>query len=334
MRHGGMGRRWSTWTAAGLAAAVVLTGCSSDSGDKGGKNDKGAQDTTAGGTAGPSGGAAPGGKNDKDPKSVWAALLAATTTQQVVEYHSVRTATGDTAKESTVKDEFRTWYDAGAKTAYTDRGYQVATDAPVKRSSCEAGKEWSYNNTLAKWSDTQRPCVVDMAHEGKFVGDGILPTGLTADQAKMFAGQLEAVPGWLTPSAVESAQQNGKSYLRLTVDLKPQAAAGSAVNTDLLLNAFRATIPDFTKGPYRIENFGEQSGSPVRAVFWLDPATHLPAYSEVSTAVVDKGAPTGAVRHLRTEYLFGAPAPKSDRTALVPLPAPSWPDQGTKPPQA
>ncbi|MFI1384607.1 hypothetical protein [Embleya sp. NPDC020886] len=331
MRHGGMGRRWSTWTAAGLTAAVVLTGCSSDSGDK---NDKGGQDKKAGGTGAPTGGAAPAGKGDRDPKSVWAALLAATTTQQVVEYRGVRTATGDTGKEQTVREDLWSWYDAAGKTAFTDRAYQVAANAPIKRSSCEAGKEWSYNNALKQWTDTKRPCVVDMAREGKYVGDGILPTGLTAEQAKTFAAQLEATPGWLTPSAVEPAQQKGKSYLRLTVDLKPQpSGAGSSVNTDLLLKAFRATIPDFTKGPYQIENFGQQSGSPVRAVFWIDPATHLPAYSEVSTTVVDKGAATGAFRQLRTEYVFGGPAPKPDHGTLVPAPAPTWPEQGTKPPQ-
>ncbi|WP_439674525.1 hypothetical protein [Embleya sp. MST-111070] len=331
MRHGGVGRRWSAWAAAGLTAAVVLTGCSSDSG--GGKDDKGGD--KAGGTGGPSAGApAPGGAGDKDPRAVWAALVAATTTQQVVEYHGVRTAAGDTAKEATVKEELWSWYDAGAGSAFTDRAYQVAADAPIKRSQCEAGREWSYNNALKQWSDTKRTCVVDMAHEGKYVGDGILPTGLTAEQAKTFAAQLEATPGWLTPSAVEPAQQGGKSWLRLTVDLKPQQNGGAAANTDLLLRAFRATIPDFTKGPYQIENFGQQSGSPVRAVFWLDPATHLPAYSEVSTTVVDKGVATGATRHLRTEYVFGGAAPKPDRATLVPAPAPSWPDQGTKPPQA
>ncbi|WP_406288062.1 hypothetical protein [Embleya sp. NBC_00896] len=333
MRHGGMGRRWSRWTAAGLTAAVLLTGCSSDSDDKDDKGKKDPAASTAGSTGGNSG--APGGKGDKDPQAVWAALVTAATTQKVVEYHGVRTATGETSKEPSVKDELWSWYDAAGKAAFTEHSAQPTATAKPRRISCDAGKEWSYNNQLAKWSDTQRPCVVDMAREGMFVGDGLLPPGLSPEQAKRFADAIAAVPGWITPAAVEPAQQGGKSYLRLTVDLKAQQSqGGSAENTGYLVHAIRTANPDYTKSPYLVENLSKQSASPVRAVFWLDPTTHLPAYSELSTTVVDKGVPTGAVRLLRTEYIFGGPAPKADRTQLVPPPAPTWPEQGTKPPQA
>jgi hypothetical protein len=338
MRRGGTGRRWSAWTAAVLAAGLVLSGCSKSDDKKDPKSDKSDTGGAAGtASAGQSAGGSPApGKTDANAaQATWTALIDAMAGQKVFEFHTVQTAAGKVEAEVAVQDELWTWFDAGSKTIFTDRSTVTKPGANASRRTCVNNVQWSYLPGLQKWNQTKLPCSADQFKGGEDVGDGILVPGLTPEQGKAFTAALTTVPGWLTPSAVSTVNQGGKDYLRLTVDLKPQQSrAGTAENTGFLLDAVRKANPDALKSPYLIENYQRASGSPVQAVFWLDPTTKLPAYSELATTVVDKGAATGATRQRRTEYAFGSAQPKPDFSALTTVPPLKWPDMGTKPPAA
>ncbi|MYW06188.1 hypothetical protein [Streptomyces sp. SID3343] len=335
MRRGGTGRRWSAWTAAALAAGLVVSGCSKSDDDKDTKSDQGGAAGTA--SAGQSGGGspAPGKPDPNSAQATWTALIDAMAAQKVFEFHTVQTAAGKVDAETAVQDELWSWFDAGNKTIFTDRSTITKPGGNASRRTCVDNFQWSYLPAVQKWNKTIQSCSTAQFQGGENVGDGILVPGLTPEQGKAFGTAVAALPGWLTPSAVSTVEQGGKNYLKLTVDLKPQQSGpGKTENTRYLFDAVRAANPDALRSPYLVENNERASGSPVQAVFWLDPATKLPVYSELATTVVDKGVPTGATRQRRTEYVFGSAQPKPDFSAPTAVPPLKWPDMGTKPPAA
>jgi hypothetical protein len=328
MRRGGT-VRIRTWSVVAMMVGVLATGCGSEGSQspwwRGEATQPGAQ---------PTGGAKPAKAATTAPE-VWGALVTAMSRQTSVEHWQEWSVSGATAAETFSLQRQRSWVDAASQNYYIDY-LREGPRAAAGRSACKDGRFRSYTGAQRdSWYEMAKPCdppgaVAGGLVSGGHVGDGILPPAMTPDEAGRFVSVVNAVPGLVNPS-VERVQQQGKEYLRLTLDL---ARSGDQHEvTGWLLAARKQVDPNYMMKPVLVENFETGDNySPVRAVYWLDPATFLPAYVEVVTTVMrSDGTPTGAVRLRRTEFRFGGSAPESDIAKAQPLPTLSWPRMGTQP---
>ncbi|MET7300945.1 hypothetical protein [Embleya sp. NPDC005575] len=254
--------------------------------------------------------------------------------QRSVEHRMEWSVSGNVAKESFTSQRQSSWVDAATQNYYIDYMRQ-GPGTVAGRSGCKDGRTLVYLEQQNAWFQSAKACdppgaIAGGLFSGGHVGDGILPPAMTADEATKFVSILNNVPGLLTPS-VEQVAAQGKNYLRLSLDLQP--AGDTHDVTGWLVAARKEVDPNYMMKPMLVENYETGDNySPVRAVYWLDPATYLPAYVEVVTTVTRRdGTPTGAVRLRRTEFLFGGPAPGADINTVAPLPTLSWPRMGTQP---
>ncbi|SDM39068.1 hypothetical protein [Allokutzneria albata] len=161
------------------------------------------------------------------------------------------------------------------------------------------------------------------------VGNGMLPGGLTPEQAQAFLGYLRTVQGFLDPGKPTWVERQGKQYVRLPVVFRTVQTSIGRAGTQNFIWAFQKTKLSFDGHVYTAGGSGDAQ---VEAVFYLDPTTLLPGYSEsiVYDTQNDPSGSKGQVR--RVEYVWDGTLPAPDPETMSRQPAPlTWPAEKFQP---
>ena len=208
---------------------------------------------------------------------------------------------------------------------------------------CADGVEYLWDDFDQEWSESSGCAVsggnpmasveASLALTGT-VSAGVLTAGLTPDEADVFLRAMrQEHPGFLQPGPLALAEHEGRQYVRLPVVFKAlDVGDGKRYGMQLFNYAFRA-IGERAKTHALLPGTSGASVSQVEAVFYLDPATRLPAYAEmlIYEPVDDPTASTGSVE--RIEYLWDGTVPRfapDPQTPLEPT-GPSWPPERIPP---
>jgi hypothetical protein len=207
---------------------------------------------------------------------------------------------------------------------------------------CEDGKEYllTFDNA---WSEVNRSCAISSDDEFATVSstlriigtasDGVLTAGLTPDEATAFLGSIHTdYPDYLGAGKLSLVERDGRQYVRMPFVLRALDRNGYQDGMQRLIWAFRA-IGARWKSHVLTPGLGSAPSNQVEAVYYLDPKTRLPAYSEslLYDPVDDPGAEAGKV--IRVEYLWDGVVPRVkpvDGEAREPDP-PSWPAERIRP---
>jgi hypothetical protein len=165
-------------------------------------------------------------------------------------------------------------------------------------SKCVDGLQHRYLSGQDQWSGPE-PHALCQVSSRPFLGDGVIPGGLDAEQAEAMIAQLrEPAHRFLTAHRVASVHVNGRDYLRISVRARPV----DGWDMQHLIFAFRATGLDAGSYPYET---ADDTGAGADLTYYVDPATLLPAY--VRRQALRPGGGEGAV--VRVEYVRPARFP-------------------------
>ena len=184
-----------------------------------------------------------------------------------------------------------------------------------------------YDGAIAEDGPCEKVKGVDL---GAKVGDGLIPGGMNETQAQAFLAYLHKAEGFLNPGKPTVVPREGKQYVRFPVVFSALQTDVGQAGTQIFTWAFRQTKLSFDDHPYTA--MGLNTGQ-TEAVYYLDPKTLLPAYSE--QLIYDpKGDPTAAEGTARrVEYLWDGKLPTPDASQLGKPKGPSWPSERLKPGQ-
>jgi hypothetical protein len=154
---------------------------------------------------------------------------------------------------------------------------------------CEDGKEYllTFDNA---WSEVNRSCAISSDDEFatvssslKIIGtasDGVLTAGLTPDEATAFLGSIHTdYPDYLGVGKLSLVERDGRQYVRMPFVLRALDRNGYQDGMQRLIWAFRA-IGARWKSHVLTPGLASAPSNQVEAVYYLDPKTRLPAYSE------------------------------------------------------
>lgn len=137
-----------------------------------------------------------------------------------------------------------------------------------------------------KWRESSTTsCTPDDASWRHSVSDGIVPNGLTAEQAAAMIESLrEEFPGFVNARRPSLITSGGKTYVRQIVDYKPiKLGDGRYWGTQIFLLAFKRTGLDPLTWPFM---GGLGPGEGLHVSYYLDPATLLPVAATVRSTPV------------------------------------------------
>jgi hypothetical protein len=208
---------------------------------------------------------------------------------------------------------------------------------------CSDGVEYMWDDVDRVWSE-YGACEISGGSEyaaieasldlAGTVGAGVLTAGLEPSEADVFLRAMRhAYPDFLQPGALGLAEHDGRQYVRMPVLFRAvDVGDGKRYGMQLFNYAFRS-IGERAKTHPMLPGTAGASISQVEAVFYLDPATRLPAYAEmlVYEPVDDPTATGGSVE--RIEYIWDGEVPRPGPGPQTPLePAgPSWPAERIPP---
>ncbi|WP_158888266.1 hypothetical protein [Amycolatopsis anabasis] len=163
----------------------------------------------------------------------------------------------------------------------------------------------------------------------KNVGNGLVPSGLTEQQADAFLGKMRGdYAGFLNAGKPALADHDGKQYVRLPVVFRSLEIGGSRYGAQIFIFGFRATGLGWEQHPFTVIGSTEDQ---VEGVLYVDPKTRLPAYSEL-LCYDPKDDPAGGDGQIRrVEYFWDREPPRFDQASVEPPPLPSWPAEKLKP---
>ena len=160
----------------------------------------------------------------------------------------------------------------------------------------------------------------------------MLTAGLTQQEAAAFVRVMrEDFPGFLQPGEPSLVEHGGAQYVRLPLVFTAVDVGGGKRYGMANLNwAFREIGPRYDT--HVLSPGGGAMTEQVEGVYYLDPGTRLPAYSEalIYDPAGDPGATTG--RTIRTGYLWDEAVPRFEPSTTPPTPQPpSWPVERLSP---
>ncbi|WP_344886266.1 hypothetical protein [Allokutzneria multivorans] len=162
---------------------------------------------------------------------------------------------------------------------------------------------------------------------GGKIGNGLIPGGMNETQAQAFLAYLNKAEGFLNPGKPTMVSREGKQYVRFPVAFNVVETSSGRAGSQIFIWAFQQTKLSFDDHPYY--PMGNSSGT-TEMVFYLDPKTLLPAYSE-QLSYEPKVDPTGAEGSARrVEYLWDGKLPVPETSQLGKPTAPSWPSERLK----
>ncbi|MFC4008046.1 hypothetical protein ACFOY2_12500 [Nonomuraea purpurea] len=210
-------------------------------------------------------------------------------------------------------------FDYGTKDVRLEKTEVIVADGKTWTAGAtwciDGSKDWSWNRYRG-WtlrSSLQCPSLPSQA----WLNDGLGVGGLTEKQADTFVGELAGIEGLITAGRMSNVKRDGKSYVRLEIQVKPQQLGGGGmpVGAGLYLDAFKYTELDAITHPYGLLAGGRSAMDIVR---YIDPETRLPVYSET----LETGEGTWAMH--RVEYEFGSPVGKSVRPTKPSIAQLAW----------
>jgi hypothetical protein len=158
------------------------------------------------------------------------------------------------------------------------------------------------------------------------VSDGILTAGLTPEEAKAFIGAMHSeYPGFLDPGPLTLAEHDGRQYIRMPVVFRALDLDGDRFGMQLFTWSFREIGPRW-RTHILVPGTAGAMVSQVEAVYYIDPASRLPAYTEslIYEPEDDPTASTGSVE--RVEYIWDDTVPHPEPAPGTPKPQPPmWP---------
>ncbi|WP_168200904.1 hypothetical protein [Allokutzneria sp. NRRL B-24872] len=159
------------------------------------------------------------------------------------------------------------------------------------------------------------------------VGNGLIPGGMNETQAQAFLAYLHESDGFLAPGKPAMVSREGKQYIRFPVAFKVIATSRGPAGSQVFIWAFQQTKLSFDDHPYFPAG---NTGGTTEMVFYLDPKSLLPAYSEQLSYDPEED-PTGAEGSARrVEYLWDGKLPLPQTSQLGKPTAPSWPSERLK----
>lgn len=174
-------------------------------------------------------------------------------------------------------------------------------------SRCVDGVQHTYLAGQDPWVEPE-PHALCRVSSRPFLGDGVIPGGLDAEQAEAMISELrEPAHRFLTAHRVVSVHVNGRDYLRISVRARPV----DGWDMQHLIFAFRATGLDAGSYPYHPAD-NTRAGADL--TYYVDPGTLLPVHAH-RAALLPRGG-RGAVT--RVEYVRPARFPEdplADTTA-------------------
>ncbi|MCH6171625.1 hypothetical protein [Pseudonocardia alaniniphila] len=208
---------------------------------------------------------------------------------------------------------------------------------------CDDGRIYLLDTLDKTWSEVDRSCAIST--DGVFgnasstleiigaVSDGVLTAGLTPDEATAFVGAIhEDYPDYLDVGKLSLVERDGRQYVRMPFVLRSLDRDGNQDGMMRLIWSFRAIGARWKSHVLMPGNAGVASHQ-VEAVYYVDPKTRLPAYTEslFYDPVDDPGAEAGRV--VRVEYFWDGVVPDLKPVtgdAGEPEP-PSWPAERIRP---
>jgi hypothetical protein len=201
--------------------------------------------------------------------------------------------------------------------------------------ACAGGKAYQYDKWDAAWKPGGFNCEISGGVGASrstleligTVTEGVLTAGLTPEEATAYVASLrEDYPGYLDAGELSLVEHDGRQYVRMPVVFRALDGTGEPYGMAVLMSAFRAIGPKW-QSHVLTPGFGQTPRSQVEAVYYLDPKTRLPAYSEslLYFPPTDPAALEGDVA--RVEYLWDGVVPRQTPGAGYPVePTPlSWP---------
>jgi hypothetical protein len=174
------------------------------------------------------------------------------------------------------------------------------SDTGRSRTRCYDGQEYFFVYEWEKEADASS-CRQDRLYDQ--ATDGFNAGGLTAAQAETFVSYLRGKPGLITVQEMKVADHGGKKYLHFTVLLQQITVKDTQFAAQWLMFAFQETGLDPFKYPYGYVGSGGQG---FKLDYYVDPATGLPAYSEIASLprVDEAGKNDKSTYHFRIQYDF------------------------------
>jgi hypothetical protein len=180
------------------------------------------------------------------------------------------------------------------------------------KSRCVDGKQFDKIMVSDTWKQvavdaSSSPCLFTKL--GTSVNDGFNTGGLTEAQAEAFVSNLRAQAGLMKVNSLMLDNHNGKKYLHFSVELQPiYAKSYGYLGAQWLMWSFKKTGIDPEKHPYLYAGAG---GDGLNLEYYVDPATKLPVYSELTTLPAKddstgKEIPIVNYYKDRTQYEFGS----------------------------
>lgn len=152
-----------------------------------------------------------------------------------------------------------------------------------------------------------------------FLGDGILPSGMTTEQAgRMITTITTEYKRFLRPGKPSLVDVGGEQYVRLPVRAQPLNIDGHHWGMQILTWAFKDTGLDIDTHGYNPGN----ASSGADMVYYLDPNTLLPAYTHRQDIPPPGRRKAWMVN--RTEYVRPAEVPTDPLADTTPREL-SWP---------
>jgi hypothetical protein len=151
---------------------------------------------------------------------------------------------------------------------------------------CVGSKEMHWFNSTKQWQASRFSS--SSCAKKPFMGanDGIVSSGLTADQAQKVLDKLHTYKGYVNPAQPTLLSVGGKAYVRQVVDFKPITLADKNYwGTAISMWAFRDAGLDPVTWPWS-NAYNLTAG--VHMVYYLDPVTLMPV------AAFQKGIDTPA----------------------------------------
>lgn len=151
-----------------------------------------------------------------------------------------------------------------------------------------------------------------------FLGDGFIPSGMTAEQAEHMISSILRYPDFLHAGRPSLAEVGGQQYIRLPVRAQSLDLDGEHWGMQILTWAFNTSGLDINTHGYTTGNPGDGA----EMVYYLDPETLLPAYTQRQNA-----PPPGKRRKPmvnRVEYVRPAEVPNDPLADITPHEL-SWP---------
>lgn len=207
----------------------------------------------------------------------------------------------------------RTGFDYGTKKIM--QAVEVPGSGPNDwmRYRCYDGKEYVLTPTSSRgWrekdgDDVGFYCKLD--RESSDLNDGVNTGGLTSEQADTMIGYLRGHEGLITVDKLALTEHKGKQYLQFDVTLHPTFMKKDSIymGNQWWMWAFKETKLDPATHPYGYVGAG---GNGTKLTYFVDPATKLPAYSELlTTPILDsEGKEKAGSRYFlsKTQYTFGS----------------------------